>query len=202
MDTILKVQHRISSTLPVRIYRKILGANGKNRGFRLFSLPLELRQQIYGYYFVSTLDSHSTKYHPIEIDKNCNIYCLRKCHTKILTVNRQLYCEARDVLYSETTWHISFNSLNGRPDPEIASTASLQAFRSRPEFGLIKNITVGIMFIRRNEIFLDSRGLQPSQDQPKGLCFPKSIFPIRDQNLNHKKYCASKRAFLLLGPVS
>lgn len=146
MDTILKVQHRISSTLPVRIYRKILRAIRKNSGFRLLSLPLELRRQIYGYYFISTPDIHSTRYHPVETDKNCNIYCLRKCHTKILTVNRQLYCEARDVLYSDTTWHISFNSLNGRPNPEIASTASLQAFRSRPEFGLIKNITVGIMF--------------------------------------------------------
>ena len=146
MDTILKVQHGISSTLPVRIYRKILRAIRKNGGFRLLSLPLELRQQIYGYYFISNPDMHSTKYHPVEIDKNCNIYCLRKCHTKILTVNRQLYCEARDFLYSDTTWHISFNSLNQRPNPKIASTASLQAFRSRPEFGLIQNITVGIMF--------------------------------------------------------
>lgn len=114
--------------------------------FPLLSLPLELRREIYRHYFISTGDPYNTLYHLIEADKNCDIYCLRKCRTQILSVNNQVYLEARDVLYSDTTWHISFNSLNGRPNPGVTSDLSLLAFRSRPEFRFIQNITVGVMF--------------------------------------------------------
>ena len=114
--------------------------------FPFLSLPLELRREIYGHYFISTADLYNSLYHLIEADKNCDIYCLKKCRTGILIVNHQVYLEARDVLYGDTTWHISFNSLNGRPNPETTSDVSLLAFRSRPEFRFIQNITVGVMF--------------------------------------------------------
>lgn len=148
-----KSQHGISSTVFVQ---------SEAGNFRFLSLPLEIRQQIYRLYFISTRNKYRSSYRLLETDKNCNIYCLTQCRTQILTVNRQLHSEARDVLYSDTTWHISFNSLSGKPEPEIASNASLQAFRSRPEFHLIQNITVGVMFHL-------TAGFHPSEDPSDDL---------------------------------
>lgn len=121
----------------------------RTKTFDLLSLPPELRREIYRHYFVSTGDPYSSLYNLIEEDKDCNsvnIYCLKQCRTQILTINRQVYLEARDVLYSDTTWHISFNSSFGGPYPKSISDVSLQAFRSRPEFQCLQHVTVGVMF--------------------------------------------------------
>lgn len=140
-DSPAKIRHGMSST--VQTYHEETGQ------FCLLSLPLELRREIFCHYFTSSLAEYNTLlpiYHLVQDDKNCNIYCLRKCHTEILTVSRQVYFEARDILYRDTTWHISFNSLQARIDPGTASYASLRAFRSQPEFRFIQNISVGVMF--------------------------------------------------------
>ena len=133
-------QHAISSTVLVQ------SCHGETGNFRFLALPLELRREIYHYYFVTIFKDFKSIYHLIEKDKNCNIYCLTQCGTQILTVNRQIHSEAQDILYSDSTWHFSFNSLAAKKYPEVASNASLQAFHSRPEFRLIQHITVGVMF--------------------------------------------------------
>ena len=84
--------------------------------FRLLSLPLELRRNIYSHYFVCKINSYDSRYRLVRAGKNCNIYCLRKRQTRLLAMNRQLYIEAREVLYGETIWHISFNSFGPRFD--------------------------------------------------------------------------------------
>lgn len=127
-------------------YQYLLSYHNMTITFPLLSLPLELRREIYRHYFIPTGGPYDNLYHLIEEDKNCDIYCLRKCRSQILNVNHQVYLEARDVLYSDTTWHISFNSLSGRPHPGTASDLSLLEFQSRPEFQFIQNITVGVMF--------------------------------------------------------
>lgn len=119
--------------------------------FRFLSLPLELRRKVYRHYFISTYHGLNDLYRLVQRDTHCNIYCLRECRIDILTVNRQLYSEARDVLYSDTTCHIGFSSSHRTKIPAIASGVSLRAFRSRPEFRLIQNITVGIMFVCKSE---------------------------------------------------
>ncbi len=118
--------------------------------FRLLSLPLEIRRNIYQYHFACIINEdniYKSRYRLIRAGKNCNIYCLNECQTQILAVNRQLYVEAGEVLYGGTIWHISFNSFGPDTDVTSVSDASLRAFRSRPEFHLIRNITIGVMFL-------------------------------------------------------
>lgn len=142
----LKLQHGIVSPVPVQSYFKETGE------FPLLFLPLELRREIYRHYFIFTTTEHTSIYHLIQTDRSCNVHCLRKCRTSILTVNRQIYAEARDSLYNNTIWHISFNSLHRPGSSNSASDAALQAFRSQPEFQFIRHITVGLMFNTRMTI--------------------------------------------------
>ena len=136
----VKPQHETCATAYVQSFFN------ETAEFRLFSLPLEVRRNIYHYYFAPTLSRHESRYHLLQADKNCNIYCLTKCPTHILTVNHQLHDEAQEVLYGDTVWHISFNSFAPGTDHNNVSDASLQAFGSRPEFQFIRNVTVGVMF--------------------------------------------------------
>lgn len=113
--------------------------------FDLLSLPLELRREIYHHCFVPIENPYGSSYRRIEADTYCKIYYLNTCRTSILTVNRQVYLEARDVLYRDTTWHITLDCLNDWPNPDIFGDFSLRAFRSRPEFQFIRDVTIGVM---------------------------------------------------------
>ena len=115
--------------------------------FRLLSLPIELRRMIYRYYFHNPLDSWKSKYHRVQDSKYCNIFCLRKCHTQILSVNHQLHDEAIEFLYGDTTWHFSFNSFASKSAHKIVHGTFLRKFRSRPGFRFIRNVTIGVMFL-------------------------------------------------------
>lgn len=136
----VKPHHEIFGTASVQPYFD------ETAEFRLLSLPLEVRRNIYQYYFAPIIIRNESRYHLLQADKNCNIYCLTKCQTQILRVNHQLHDEAQDVLYGDTIWHFSFNSFAPRTDLNTVSDASLQAFGSRPEFQFIRNITIGVMF--------------------------------------------------------
>ena len=114
--------------------------------FRLLSLPIELRRMIYRYYFHNPVDQWRSKYHLVHDSKYCNIFCLRKCHTQILSVNHQIYDEAGEVLYGDTTWHFSFNSFASETAQKTVHGTFLRRFRSRPEFRFIRNVTIGVMF--------------------------------------------------------
>ena len=114
--------------------------------FRLLSLPIELRRMIYRYYFHNPVDQSRSKYHLIHGSKYCNIFCLRKCHTQILSVNHQIYDEAVEVLYGDTTWHFSFNSFVSETARKTVPGTFLRRFRSRPGFRFIRKVTIGVMF--------------------------------------------------------
>ena len=116
--------------------------------FRLLSLPIELRRMIYRYYFHNPLDSWKSRYRLVHDSKYCNIFCLRKCHTQILSVNHQLHDEAIEFLYGDTAWHFSFNSFASNPAHKtVVHGTFLQRFRSRPGFRFIRNVTIGVMFL-------------------------------------------------------
>ena len=161
----------VFSTVPVTSTMK---REGEHR-FPLLSLPLELRREVYRHYFISsTTTNFSSAYHLVQAGKHCNLYCLRKCHTEILTANRQIYSEARDVLYGITIWHISFKALHWTMIPDPASDASLQAFRSRPEFQLVQHITVGVMFNTNTEMSvwtsIDTHRLKINRELLQFIC--------------------------------
>ena len=114
--------------------------------FRLLSLPIELRRTIYRYYFHSPLEGWKSNYHLLHESKYCNIFCLKKCHTQILSVNHQIHEEAIEVLYGDTIWHFSFNSFASKTALRTVHDTFLREFRSRPHFRFIRNVTIGVMF--------------------------------------------------------
>ena len=134
---------------PAKIQTKICSATALvqiHDHFSLLSLPPEIRRIIYAHYFACRVQRLDPRYYILETDPCCSIYSLKKCHSQILTVSRQLYYEAREVLYRDAIWHLSFKALSFAFDPRYVGDASLQAFRSRPEFRCIRNISVGVMF--------------------------------------------------------
>ena len=114
--------------------------------FRLLSLPIEIRRMIYRYYFHNPLSDWCSKYHLVQGSKYCNIFCLKKCHTQILTVNHQIHDEATDCLYGDTFWHFSFKSFASKTGHKTVDSTFLRGFCSRPEFRFIRKVTIGVMF--------------------------------------------------------
>lgn len=120
--------------------------------FRFLSLPLELRRMIYDHYFYTPIQIWESRYRLVEADKDCNIYCLTKCHIQLLAVNHQVHDEARNVLYANTIWHFSFNSFTAESFTSVTahknvSQAFLRGFCSRLEIKFIQHVTVGVMFL-------------------------------------------------------
>lgn len=115
--------------------------------FRLLSLPIELRRMIYRYYFHNPLNTWKSKYRLIQKSKYCNIFCLKKCHTQILSVSHQLYDEAIESLYGDTIWHFSFNSFVSETARKTVRDTFLREFCSRPAFRFIQHISIGVMFL-------------------------------------------------------
>ena len=125
----------------------LASASTKAAKFRLLSLPIELRRMIYRYYFHNPFDSWISKYRLVQDGEYCNIFCLKKCHIQILSVNHQLHDEAIESLYGETTWHFSFKSFDSDAAPKTVHGTFLRRFSSRPGFRFIRNVTIGVMFL-------------------------------------------------------
>ena len=112
----------------------------------LLSLPIELRRMIYRYYFHSPSELWQGNYRRIQKSEYCNIFCLKTCDTRILSVNHQLLDEAREVLYNDTIWHFSFRSFDSDIAHKYVDDSFLHEFGSRPAFRFMQNVTIGVMF--------------------------------------------------------
>ena len=115
--------------------------------FRLLSLPIELRRMIYRHYFHDPLEGWRSSYRRVDESKYCNIYCLKKCHTQILSVNHQIHDEAIEFLYADTLFHFSFNSFVYKTRHKTVDCTFLRGFRSRPGFRFVRHVTIGVMFL-------------------------------------------------------
>ena len=115
--------------------------------FRLLSLPIEIRRTIFRFYLHSPHEGWGSRYRLLHDSKYCNIFCLKKWHTQLLLVNHQVHDEAIDLLYEDTVWHFSFNSFVSKIADETVHDTFLREFRARPEFRLIRHVTIGVMFL-------------------------------------------------------
>ena len=115
--------------------------------FRLLFLPIEIRRTIYRFCLHSPYDGWGSKYRLLHDSRYCNIFCLQKWHTQLLLVNHQVHDEAIDLLYEDTVWHFSFNSLASTTIHETIHDTFLREFRARPEFRFIRHVTIGVMFL-------------------------------------------------------